>query len=148
MRETVKVFGLSLLAAAAIAWAGPSNGWGDHHEDLAAEFESDGEIHGDDEGAGAAHGGNANPLSVDPDLAIFTAIVFVLLLAVLGKFAWGPICEALDERERGIENQITGARQANEEAQGLLKEHQSKLAAAADEVRGILDEAKIDAVSW
>ena len=43
----------------------------------------------------------------DPDLAVFSAIVFLLLLAVLGKFAWPTITAALDERERKIADNIT-----------------------------------------
>ena len=41
----------------------------------------------------ASQGGNTNPLSIPPDLAVFTAIIFLVLLAVLWKFAWGPIME-------------------------------------------------------
>ena len=32
-----------------------------------------------------------DPLTVDPDLAILDVVMFVVLLAVLWKFAWGPI---------------------------------------------------------
>src|SRR5437870_13521471 len=50
-----------------------------------------------------------NPLAVDPDLAIWTAVVFLLLLLVLGKFAWPQITEALEERERKIADNIAAA---------------------------------------
>ncbi len=39
-----------------------------------------------------------DPLSVDPDLALYTIAVFVVLLIVLKKFAWGPILHALEGR--------------------------------------------------
>ena len=55
----------------------------------------------------AAH--KPNVMTFDPDLAIFTAIVFLMLLAVLWKFAWGPISEALDRREGIIASQIEEA---------------------------------------
>jgi F-type H+-transporting ATPase subunit b len=82
---------------------------------------------------------------VDPDLAIWTFLVFLVLLAVLWKFAWGPIAAALDLREQKIADNIAAAEQCNEEAKKLLADYEAKLAAARDEVRGILDEARRDA---
>jgi F-type H+-transporting ATPase subunit b len=84
-------------------------------------------------------------LKIDPDLAIFTAIVFAVLLTVLYKFAWGPISAALDQREKNIADQIAAAQSANEEAKRMLAQYEAKLAKAAEEVRGILDEARRDA---
>lgn len=95
-----------------------------------------------------SHGGdeeNTNPLSIDPDLAIFTAIVFVILLLVLRKFAWGPIVEGLDKRENSIASEIEKARQCNQRAKQSLAEYEAKLAAAGEEVRALLAEARQDA---
>lgn len=90
-------------------------------------------------------GANLNPLSFDPDLAICTLIVFLVLLAVLTKFAWKPIAEGLEKREHGIASQIEEAKRANEKANETLLQYQSKLAAAADESRRMFDEAKREA---
>src|SRR4051812_22927770 len=79
------------------------------------------------------------------DLAIYTFIVFLLLLAILGKFAWPPIVKALDERERPTTSNIAAAEARHEEAKRLLAEHEARLAAAAGEVRALLDEARRDA---
>ena len=89
--------------------------------------------------------GEPNPLGFDPDLAIFTGIVFLVLLAVLGKFAWPPIVKALEERERRIADHIAAAEAKQEEARQVLAQHEAKLAAAADEVRALLEEARRDA---
>jgi F-type H+-transporting ATPase subunit b len=86
-----------------------------------------------------------NPLAFDPDLALFTLIVFLILFGVLSVFAWPQISAALVERERKIEEQIAAATAKNEEAKRLLAEHEARLAAAAGEVRGLLDEARRDA---
>jgi len=94
-----------------------------------------------EEGAAA----RPNPLAFDPDLAVFSAIVFLLLLAVLGKFAWPQIVAALDERERKIAENIAAAEAKHEEAKQLLAAHEAKLAAAAGDVRALLEEAKRDA---
>lgn len=96
-------------------------------------------------GHGDSHSASPNPMVLGPDLAIFTAIVFLVLLAVLWKFAWGPIAEALDQREQGIAGQIDEAKQSNEEAKRLLAEHESKLGETAEEVKGLLDQARRDA---
>ncbi|REK19069.1 MAG: ATP synthase F0 subunit B [Planctomycetota bacterium] len=86
-----------------------------------------------------------DPLSFDPDLAIWTLVVFVILLIVLGKFAWGPIIEALDRREETVANHISQAERNHEQARLLLSEYEQKLASAANEVRGLLEEARRDA---
>jgi F-type H+-transporting ATPase subunit b len=91
------------------------------------------------------HAGSPNPLAVDPDLAIWTAVVFLLLLFVLGKFAWPQITTALEERERKIKDNIAAAEALQNEAKRLLAEHEAKLAAAAGEVRALLEEARRDA---
>lgn len=98
-------------------------------------------------GHGDAHGGHGDPspLTVDFDLAIFTVLIFGILLAVLWKFAWGPISAALDQREKKISDNITAAENLNQEARKLLGEYEAKLNAAREEVRGILDEARRDA---
>lgn len=79
------------------------------------------------------------------DLAIYTFIVFLLLLLVLLKFAWNPISKALDERERSIADHIAAAEAKHEEAKQLLAGYEQKLAGAADEVRQLLEEARRDA---
>ncbi|TWU27352.1 F0F1 ATP synthase subunit B [Bythopirellula polymerisocia] len=90
-------------------------------------------------------GGDPNPLSVDPDLAIWTVVVFVVLFLVLSKFAWPAISAALVEREKRIEGNIAEAAVKHEQAKKLLLEHEAKLASAADEVRALLEEARRDA---
>lgn len=99
-----------------------------------------------EKGGGGGHGGaNTNPLSIDPDLAICTAIVFLALLAILAKFAWGPIVTGLDNREQSIADQIEEAKRSAEKANALLQQYDAKLAAAADEVRALMAEARKDA---
>ncbi|HJQ78922.1 MAG TPA: F0F1 ATP synthase subunit B [Lacipirellulaceae bacterium] len=93
----------------------------------------------------AERAGGPNPLAVDPDLAIWTAVVFFLLLAILSYFAWPQISAAVDERERRIADSIKAAEAKHEKAKQLLAEHEAKLAATAGEVRALLEEARRDA---
>jgi F-type H+-transporting ATPase subunit b len=111
-------------------------------------------------GTGAAHGtgagehghahlghagANTQPEEVKGDLAIFSAVVFLLLVVILRKFAWKPISEGLEKREHHIAHEIAAAERANAEAKHLLVEYQKKLDAAQLEVREIMDEARRDA---
>lgn len=86
-------------------------------------------------------------LKPDRDLAIWTAVVFLLLLGILYKFAWGPLTEGMNQREKSIADQIAQAAEANKKAQELLAQHDKKLAETAQEVRAILDKARQDAES-
>lgn len=95
--------------------------------------------------AGGESAGPVNPMEWKSDLAIWTAVVFLCLLAVLWKFAWKPIAEGLDKREQNIADQIAQAEAANQKANDILSDYQSQLAAAGDQVRAILDQGRRDA---
>ena len=88
---------------------------------------------------------NLNPLSFDPDLALFTGLVFLLLLLILWKFAWGPILAGLAAREDGIAANIDQAQQDAEAAAAKLQEYEAQLTAAAEEARTIMAKAQVDA---
>ena len=92
-----------------------------------------------------AAGSAAPPLQFRVDTMIFSAIIFVILLAVLFKFAWTPIMEGLDKREKGIADDIENARQAKEQAEKNLQQYEQKLAQADAEREAIIKEARADA---
>ena len=75
-------------------------------------------------------------------LIIWTIITFLVVLFVLKKFAWPQLLAALDEREKRISDAIATAEQARKEAEEVLREHQQKLAAADEEARQIVAEAR------
>ena len=93
----------------------------------------------------AASGAAPDPLLFDVDLAICTAIVFLLTLIILRKFAWGPISAGLEKREQSIADNIATAENAADEARKLTAHYEEKLAGAANEVRAIIDEARQNA---
>jgi F-type H+-transporting ATPase subunit b len=96
--------------------------------------------------APSGHGeANTNPLEFRTDLALWTAVVFLALLAVLGRFAWGPICRALEQREQTVANEIAAAEKSKRDALEVLAQYERKLTDAKDEVRGILDQARREA---
>ncbi len=98
-----------------------------------------------DPGHGNASADMDNPAEFKSDLAIWSAVVFLVLFGILWKFAWGPIASGLEKREKSIADNIAAAEQAGEEAEKLIASYESKLAGAADEVRLLLEEARRDA---
>jgi F-type H+-transporting ATPase subunit b len=79
------------------------------------------------------------------DMAFFSAIVFLVLLATLTTVAWKPIMQGLEKRERGIASNIANAQKASEDAMAKLAEYESKLASANQEAQQILADARKDA---
>jgi len=100
------------------------------------------------EAAGRA-GAEAKPdiMEPQPSLAIWTLVVFLGLMAVLGKFAWKPLLDALHRREEHLEHVLAETERARDEGERLLSEHRSRLAAAENEIRAMLDGARADAQS-
>ena len=90
-------------------------------------------------------GANTKADEIKGDLAIFTFVVFLLLLAILWKFAWGPISHGLEKREHHIAEQIAAAERANAEAKQMLVDYEHKLASAHEEMRAIIEEGRRDA---
>jgi len=74
---------------------------------------------------------------------IVTLVTFVILIILLKKFAWGPLKEVMDKRERDINKDIDDAEQAKINAQKLEEENRKTLKETQDEVQKILDDAKI-----
>jgi len=72
----------------------------------------------------AAEGGSHAhpPLQFRVDTLIFSLIIFLGLAAVLFRYAWKPIMEGLDKREKRIHDDIENARLASEQAQASRKQ--------------------------
>src|SRR3954463_9190518 len=76
-------------------------------------------------------------VSPNVGLMIWTLLAFVIALLVLRKYAWPAITEALDKRQRAIEESIDVAERTRTEAQELLQEYRERLREAraqADEI--------------
>jgi F-type H+-transporting ATPase subunit b len=79
------------------------------------------------------------------DLAIWTVVVFLVLLLVLRKFAWGPMLAGLKRREDNIRAALAEAEAARGEAQALRASLQKDMNEAHLKVKDLIDEAKRDA---
>lgn len=88
----------------------------------------------------------APPLEFRVDTLIFSFLIFLGLTLILVRFAWKPIIQGLDAREKKISDNIDNARIANEQAQANLKRYEEQLASAVGEAKSVLEEARKDAV--
>ena len=94
---------------------------------------------------GHAEGGANNPFAGDIGNALWTVIIFVLVLVVLGKYAWGPILSNLQARENFIHESLEKAKRDRDEAEARLKQYEERLAASRAEASAIVDEGRRDA---
>lgn len=99
----------------------------------------------DDQGEGHGAEGSGNVFAGNLGNAIWTVVVFLALLYVLGKFAWGPLLKGLQGREQFIRESLQQAKTERDEAHALLEKYEARLAEARGEVEEILDEARRDA---
>ena len=81
-------------------------------------------------------------ISFDPGLIIWTTIIFTLLLIVLKKFAWKPILNSVDERNKSIEEALKAADKAKEEMASLNADNERILQEARVERDTLLKEAR------
>lgn len=90
---------------------------------------------------GGAEGGGGL-FDINTGLSVWTLIVFVGLLAILGRFAWGPILSAVEAREKGIQSALDEAAQRNQEAARLLEQHREQIADARRQASELIAEGK------
>ena len=87
-----------------------------------------------------------NPLvQPDPGLFIWTILTFLVLVGLLAKFAWRPLLDALDRRQKMIAGAVDDARKAREELERVQQDASKLLAEARVEAGAILTRARADA---
>src|SRR5579883_2131864 len=81
-------------------------------------------------------------LEINPGLVIWTFIIFLVLLFVLGKTAWKPLLASLKTREQAIADSLARAEQARADAERLVAENKQERARAEEEVQKALREGR------
>lgn len=82
------------------------------------------------------------PFSPTLGLFIWTWVVFLLLLFVLGKYVYPTIVKMTAERESAIKLQLSEAKRLHAEAEGVLEEQRRLLAGARGEANALLADAR------
>jgi F-type H+-transporting ATPase subunit b len=94
----------------------------------------------------AAEEGEAlSPFAGNFGNALWTLVIFLIVVFVLGKFAWGPVLSLLQEREKFIHQSLSQAKHDREQAEAQLKEYTAQLQAARTEAASIVADARRDA---
>ena len=93
--------------------------------------------------AEAAAEGGGGMFDVNVGLTIWTIVVFLVLLFVLGKLAWKPILDQAAAREGRIQGALDEAAKRNAEAAALLEQHKAQLADARRQAQEIVNEGKV-----
>ena len=87
-----------------------------------------------------------NPLvQPDPGLFIWTIVTFLVLLALLAKFAWRPLLQALESRQERIRKSLEDADRARQELERLQQESAKILQQARIEADSIVTQTRTDA---
>ena len=95
--------------------------------------------------AAQEHEVSLSPFAGNVGNAVWTLVIFVLVVILLGKFAWGPVLGLLKQREEFIHKSLSDAKHDRDEAEARLKEYAAKLQSAQREAIGIVEEARRDA---
>ncbi|MGM0797384.1 MAG: F0F1 ATP synthase subunit B [Bacillota bacterium] len=73
---------------------------------------------------------------------LFQLLAMLVLLALLKKFALGPLLNIMKQREDHIAGEITSAEERNKEAQKLIEEQRVLLKEAKQESQSLIENAK------
>ncbi|GLO67665.1 F0F1 ATP synthase subunit B [Oceanobacillus kimchii] len=76
-----------------------------------------------------------------PDMLV-QLFFFLVLLALLKKFAWGPLMNKMEERENYVANEIESAEQSRAEAEKASKEAAEQLNQVKAEAQKMIEDAK------
>jgi F-type H+-transporting ATPase subunit b len=90
------------------------------------------------------HSASSGGFLITPNvgLMIWTLLLFVLSMGVLAKLAFPRITEALDRRQKAIEDSIDASEKAKAEAQKLVEEYRERINEARKQAEEIVDRAQ------
>ena len=75
-------------------------------------------------------------------LIFWMTLSFLVVLFILGKFAWKPIMKALDDREQTIADALNEAEKAREEIASMKSQNEELMREAREEREVLLREAR------
>ena len=75
-------------------------------------------------------------------LFFWQTVIFVILIFLLKKYAWGPILKAVNDREQGIKDALQSAELAKEEMESLKADNDKIMKQARVDRDSLLKEAR------
>jgi F-type H+-transporting ATPase subunit b len=85
--------------------------------------------------------------SIDPGLSIWTWVVFAFLFIILRKYAWKPMMDSVEKREKFFSDAVEQANKTKEELEKIAQTQQKMLKKATEEAQIIINSGKADAES-
>lgn len=85
--------------------------------------------------SGGEGGGDLGKALLTPHIGTFVwvLITFLIMVAILGKYAWRPLLDVIAAREKSIEDAISQSRRDRDDAASALAEHRELIAQARRE---------------
>ena len=84
-----------------------------------------------------------NPLFVvSPGLYIWSLVIFLLVLLILKKYAWTPLLDFLDQREKEISDSLAMAESAKADLEKVKEESEKILNEAKNQGKSIVSDSK------
>jgi F-type H+-transporting ATPase subunit b len=93
----------------------------------------------------AEHAESPSVFALSANVSFWTLIIFVILMAVLAKFAFPPILGYAAAREKRIQDTLDEARRNREEADRLLEQQRQEIAQARLEAQQLIAEGRTGA---
>ena len=91
--------------------------------------------------AAAEHGGGGL-LDMNAGLMFWTLLIFVALMFILSKYAFGPITAAVVAREEALEAAIAAAKADRDQAAKLLEQHRAQIEAARNDAQRLIADGR------
>ena len=85
-------------------------------------------------------------LTPDVTMMILTWVTFLSLLAILHKFAWKPILDGLDQREKRIRESLENAAKIEEELKKISESKEKIIVEAQQKANSIVEQSRKSAV--
>ncbi|MCH8558032.1 MAG: F0F1 ATP synthase subunit B [Balneolia bacterium] len=84
-------------------------------------------------------------LNFETGIVLWVGVTFVLFFVLLKKFAWGPVLQALEQREKSIQESLDSAEKAMSRAEEISRKNDEALRQAEVEAQRLRKEAKEEA---
>ncbi len=80
-------------------------------------------------------------MEIDPRQILVHALGFLILLAILKKFAWGQLLGVMESRRQKIAGEFQNIETAKQELEKLKSQYQESISRIEEEARGKIQEA-------
>jgi F-type H+-transporting ATPase subunit b len=81
-------------------------------------------------------------LDMNSGLMFWTLLIFVALIFILSKYAFGPITAAVEAREEALERAIADAKADRDAAAKLLEQHRAQIEAARNDAQRLIADGR------